>query len=609
VAAMAAKLTIDMKNEPICRRAPAHRGMVTKPKLGSPKMAPSNGLIMPLTNAETTAANAMARMKATANSMRLPLTTKSLSSCTSFCTGFLPLSLPGHPLWQAGAGHCIAKPQRVAGRWVSVDTSADLRVLLASQYPLLVISTREEQRFLHLLRRAAAGLGLPVWVWSAATGLARDGREPMYGTVDPRRALQFVTDLADPGIFVFTDAHHPLQDPVTLRAVKDAALQAESGQTIVLTAPRPTMPPELESLAVPWVLRPPDRSELRAMVRRTSEDLIAVRTAVRLSPKEESGVVDALTGLTMADAERLLQRAVVRDGALGSEDIAYLRAEKAEMLNTDGVLEIVERHAAGLGGIGGLEALKAWLAMRNEALQSGRANAMGLDPPRGILLMGVPGCGKSLAAKALATEWHRPLVLLDPSRLYGRFVGQSEERLTGALAAVEAMSPVVLWIDEIEKGFAAGGEGDGGVSRRILGTFLRWLQERPDGVFVIATANDVMVLPPELLRKGRFDEIFFVDLPDGDARRAIFSAHLAGRGHAPERFDLDKLAAVSTGFSGAEIEAAVVGALYRAFGAGQDLTTDELAAEVDSTVPLSISRSEDVARLRSWASTRAVAAG
>jgi len=489
-----------------------------------------------------------------------------------------------------------------------VDTSADLRVLLASQYPLLLVATREEQRFLRMLRRAATGLGLPVWVWSAATGLARDGMEPMYGTADPQRALQFVADLTDPGIFVFTDAHHPLENPVTLRAVKDAALRADRGQTILLAAPRPGMPPELESLAVPWTLRPPDRVELSAMVRRAAEDLAATRTTVQLSPAEESGIVDALAGLTMADAERLLQRAVVRDGSLGPSDIAYLRAEKAEMLNTDGVLEIVDRHPAGLAGVGGLGSLKTWLSIRGEALQSGRADAMGLDAPRGILLTGVPGCGKSLIAKALATEWHRPLVLLDPSRLYGRFVGESEERLTTALGAVEAMSPVVLWVDEIEKGFAAGGEGDGGVSRRILGTFLRWLQERPDGVFVMATANDVASLPPEFLRKGRFDEVFFVDLPNGDARLAIFAAHLNGRGYDPDTFDLDKLTAISEGFSGAEIEAAVVGALYRAFGAHQTLTTEELAAEVDATVPLSVSRREDVARLRAWASARAVAA-
>jgi len=488
-----------------------------------------------------------------------------------------------------------------------VDTSADLLVLLRSQYPLLLVAARDEQRLLGMLRRAATDLGLPVWVWSAATGLARDGKDPMYGTADPRRALAFVADLTDAGIFVFTDAHHPLRDPVTLRAVKDAAQRADSGQTIVLTAPRPGMPPELESIAVPWTLRPPDRGEMAGLVRRTVEDLAATRAEVHLEAGEEACLVEALAGLTMADAERLLQRAVVRDGALDADDIAYLRRQKAEMLNADGILELVERHPGGLEGVGGLSHLKEWLGIRSAALAAGRRT--GLDAPRGILLTGVPGCGKSLIAKALASEWHRPLVLLDPSRLYGRFVGESEGRLTTALGGVEAMSPVVLWIDEIEKGFATGGDGDGGVSRRLLGTFLRWLQERPDGVFVVATANDVASLPPEFLRKGRFDEVFFVDLPGIPARRNILTSHLKSRGQDPARFDLDESAALSEGFSGAEIEAAVVGALYRAFGAGHDPTAEDLTAEVKATVPLSVSRAEDIARLRAWAATRAVPAG
>jgi AAA+ superfamily predicted ATPase len=488
-----------------------------------------------------------------------------------------------------------------------VDTSADLRVLLASQYPLLLVAARDEERFLDLLRRAAGALGLPVWVWSAASGLARDGHEPMYGTAEPRRALAFVADLGDPGIFVFTDAHHPLRDPVTLRAVKDAAAGAEHGQTLVLASPRLDVPPELESVAVPWTLRPPGRDELAPMVRRTVEDLAATRTTVELGAAEEAAVVDALAGLTLAAAERLLHRAAVRDGSLSAADIAYLRSEKAEMLNTDGVLELVERHPGGLGAVGGMEHLKGWLRLRGRALAPG--GAAGIDAPRGVLLTGVPGCGKSLIAKALASEWRRPLVLLDPSRLYGRYVGESEGRLDGALASVQAMRPVVLWIDEIEKGFAAGGDGDGGVSRRMLGTFLRWLQERDEGVFLIATANDVGSLPPEFLRKGRFDEIFFVDLPDSGSREEILASHLAARDHDPAGFRLDEAAGLSAGFSGAELEAAVVGALYRALGAQRGPTADDLLAEIKGTIPLSVSRAEDVARLRAWASQRAVPAG
>jgi SpoVK/Ycf46/Vps4 family AAA+-type ATPase len=480
--------------------------------------------------------------------------------------------------------------------------------LLRSQYPLILAEARDEQRLLGLLRRAASEMRLPVWTWTAARGLARDGMEPLYGTVPALRALAFVADLPDPGLFVFVDAHHAIEDPVVLRAVKDAAQQAESGQTVLLAGPGLEIPPELESLAVPWTLRPPGKAEIARMVRRTVEDLTARRMAVAVDARSETELVGALVGLTMADAEKLLQRAVLRDGTLTSDDVAYLREAKAELLNADGILELVESHVGSLDEVGGLGRLKGWLRLRGRAVDSGFIESVGLDPPRGILLTGVPGCGKSLVAKSLATTWRRPLVLLDPSRLYGRFVGESETRLRSALATVDAMSPAVLWIDELEKGFASGGEGDGGVSRRILGTFLRWLQDRPDGVFVVATANDVASLPPEFLRKGRFDEVFFVDLPGVAARRAIFSVHLGSRRQDPEESDLDKLAEVSDGFSGAEIEAVVVGALYRAFAADRDLTTEELIAEIEATVPLSVSRAEDVAGLRAWAARRAVPA-
>lgn len=251
--------------------------------------------------------------------------------------------------------------------------------------------------------------------------------------------------------------------------------------------------------------------------------------------------------------------------------------------------------------------LKDWLATRGRGFEEG-AGAFGLEPPRGLLLTGVPGCGKSLVAKAVAGTWGMPLLLLDPSRLYGPFVGQSEQRLADSLASVESLAPVVLWIDEVEKGFAAASMGDGGVSERIKGTFLRWMQERADGVFVVATCNEVTRLPPEFLRKGRFDEVFFVDLPDPAEREVIFSLHLQRRKRDPAAFDLAALAAASDGFSGAEIEAAVVSGLYRVFGQGGDLTTETIVAELAATRPLSETRAEDITRLREWAAERAVPA-
>ncbi|MGH2723484.1 MAG: AAA family ATPase [Actinomycetota bacterium] len=251
--------------------------------------------------------------------------------------------------------------------------------------------------------------------------------------------------------------------------------------------------------------------------------------------------------------------------------------------------------------------LKDWLEVRGRAMEP-QAARFGLDAPRGILLTGVPGCGKSLVAKTLARTWGLPLLLLDPGRLFGPYVGESERRLADSLRTVEAMAPVVLWIDEVEKGFPSGGEADGGVARRLLGTFLRWMQDRRPGVFVVATSNDVTALPPEFSRKGRFDEVFFVDLPSAGQRAEVFGLQLARRGREPEGFDLPRLAEATDGFSGAEIEAAVVGALYRAYAEGAELSSDGILEEVRATVPLSRSRAEAIARLRGWARSHAVAA-
>jgi hypothetical protein len=486
-----------------------------------------------------------------------------------------------------------------------VDALADLRILLASQHPLILAETTEERRFLDLLRRVTAPRRIAVWVWTAARGLARDGQDPQYGTADPRTALRAIADLPAPAVFVFADGHTVLADPVARRAVKDAVLGLGRDRTLVFTAPRHDPPPELRGLALPWRLRLPGPTELVALVERTVEDLTARGVAARPGPRAD--LAGALRGLTLAEAERVLQEAVLRDGTLEADDVPWVRRAKAEILNTDGVLELIEA-APGMQAVG-LAGLDAWLAPRTRAVEDPEAaRAAGLEPPRGILLTGVPGCGKSLAAKALAASWEWPLVLLDPGSVYRKYVGESEQRLASALETAEAMAPIVLWIDEVEKGFATSGDGDGGVGRRLLGSFLRWMQERRDGVFVVATANDVAALPPEFLRKGRFDEVFFVDLPDAAARESILRLHLAGRGIAAERIDVTRLAAETEGYSGAEIEAVVVGGLYRAFAAGEEPATEHLAAEAAATVPLSDSRAADLARLRAWAASRAVPA-
>ncbi|MGH2829209.1 MAG: AAA family ATPase, partial [Actinomycetota bacterium] len=338
------------------------------------------------------------------------------------------------------------------------------------------------------------------------------------------------------------------------------------------------------------------------------QDLAARGMPVALDGAGVDAMVEALRGLSLHEAERLIQKAAFHDGRIDHEDIAFVREEKAAILEATGALELIESDHGTLADVGGLERLKEWLALRGRAFEPA-AMQFGLEPPRGVLITGVPGCGKSLVAKTLARGWRMPLVLLDASRLYGPYVGETEQRTGDALRRVASMAPVVLWVDEIEKGFPSGDDGaDSGVGRRMLGTFLRWMQDRESGVFIVATCNNVTQLPPELLRKGRFDEIFFVDLPVLAERLQILRLHIGRRGRAPESFDLDLLAAQTDGFSGAEIEAAVVAALYRAYAAGRDLQTGDVAAEIAATVPLSRSREEDILALRTWAQGRAVPA-
>ena len=485
-----------------------------------------------------------------------------------------------------------------------MDNTGDLRLLLASRYPLLMAEERDEERFVEIVLRAAGALDIPVWTWSSVKGLARDGAAPQYQTTDVVKALKFVAALTDPGVFVFFDVHPAMADPIVVRLVKEIAEAAKPGQTLILTGPAPTVPPELAGVALPWKLLPPTPEEVRDLVRQTVQHLVIRNLTVELDEGAEAALADAVTGLSASEAGRLIQQAALKDGRLDAADVPWIRKARADLVDPGRILELME--AAGtLDAVGGIAHLKEWLRLRARALEP-EAARFGLEPPRGILLTGIPGCGKSLVAKTVAGSWGLPLVLLDPARLYAKYVGESEQRLEDALHSIEAMAPVVLWIDEIEKGFPAGTDGDGGVGQRVLGTFLRWMQDRPAGVFVIATANQVLDLPPEFLRKGRFDEVFFVDLPGETERAEIFRLHLAKRHRDPSKFDLRTLAQVSDGLSGAEVEAAIVGALYRAYADRTDLTTEQILEELRATVPLSRTRAEDVAALRAWAAHRAV---
>ncbi len=481
------------------------------------------------------------------------------------------------------------------------DDAHDLGVLLDSSSPLVLAETIEEARTLATLRRLAADRGLAVWTWSATRGLARDGGPTQYGTEAIATALATIAEHSTPAVYVLADAHHHLDEPTARRHLREVAAGFDRS-TIVVTAPTHTVAPELEALASVWRQRPPNGDELRALVLRTIDDLRGRGFDVRLDEPGVDRMARALSGLPIGRAERLVRRQAADDGVLDGDDLARVRSARAALFADDGVLELVEPDGPTLGELAGIDDLTDWLSLRGRVLAE---PVDGLPEPKGVLLTGVPGCGKSAVAKAVAAAWGLPLVLLDPGRLFEKWVGESEARLRRALDAVEAMSPVVLWIDEVEKGFAGSGDHDGGTSRRVMGTFLRWLSERDGGAFLVATANDVTSLPPELFRRGRVDEVFFLDLPGPTARAAILATHLARRGHDPAAFPVDDLAAATDGFSGAELEAAVVAGMYRALEGPGRLTSGLLATEIARVVPLSVSRAEEVASLRRWADGRA----
>jgi SpoVK/Ycf46/Vps4 family AAA+-type ATPase len=487
----------------------------------------------------------------------------------------------------------------------------DLAVLLKSHNPLVLCETVEEKRFESLVRAVAGELELPVSTWSAASGLSPCHPIEAPRSVDLAVALREIRSATQDGVWLLKDPQPHLENPATLRALRETAQDfAGSARTLVLVGPN--LPPklELDDLEVRFPFDLPGPEDLRNMVgdtiRRLSHE--TPRTRVELSREDVDGLVSDLQGLTMFEAERALARAVVEDNALTGADRPHVRESKKMLVEGGGLLEFVAA-PEGLDQIGGLERLKKWLLSRKIGFFP-RPGELAIDPPKGILLLGVQGCGKSLAAKAVATAWGVPLLSLDAGRLLAPYIGESERNLREALKRVERMSPCVLWIDEIEKAFVSvrSTESDGGVSKRLLGALLTWMQERGARAFLVATANSVEDLPPELMRKGRFDEIFFVDLPGLSARREIFRLHLAKRRQEPARFDLEALAAASRGFSGAEIEQVIVSAFYEARAAGVPLDTTAILVSLRSTRPLSVVRAEKISALRAWASERCVPA-
>ena len=493
------------------------------------------------------------------------------------------------------------------------DTTEELELLIRSKYALILLDTSEPERADEMLALIASRLSLPYFSWSRSRGLRR-GIQPsdpfIERTEEPAKALARVPE-EGVGIVHFRGLGPFLEDHVVASHVLDVVSHFSKRRgAVVVSGTDIHLPDALRPQAVAVRLPMPGFNEHRQQLERVIREYAAkMPLRVELTPEDRTRLVNNLVGLSLNEAERVITKLIMEDGVLHAADVPRVAAAKRQVVEQDGLLEYWPAEE-GMAELAGLEGLKAWLVRRRAVVNDPqKASAFGLGFPRGVLLLGVPGCGKSLAAKAIAREWGLPLLKLDPANLYDKYIGDSEKNFKRAMQTAERMAPIVLWIDELEKAFASsGGEEDGGVSRRVFGTFLSWLQERKGDVFVTATSNDIAKLPPEFIRKGRFDEVFFVDLPGTNARTEIFRIHLRKRKQDPARFDVAALAARTDGFSGAEIEQVVVSALYAAFSSAKAPDTGLLHAEIEATKPLSGTMRERIAELRAWAAERTVPA-
>lgn len=494
-----------------------------------------------------------------------------------------------------------------------MHSQRDLELLLRSRVPIIVIETHDESQLLDLLKAITLsgidGRYLPLFRWTVTDGLQRLDieLEPQLHNSDPAEVLRHIRAVSKPGIYVLLDFHPYLEEPVNVRLLKDVCLRFKDvARHIVLVSHEVRLPRELDSFSARYELALPTKAERERIIKRVAQDYAADNPGSRVTvDKRAYGMlIRNLAGLPVRDTEQLARNAIYHDGAIDKSDVTRVMEAKYELLNRGGILQF-EYDTAKFNDVGGLDKLKHWLAQRKPAFIN-REDTKHLDSPKGILLIGVQGCGKSLAAKATAGVFGLPLLRLDFANLYNKYHGETERNLRESLKTAEVMSPCVLWIDEIEKGLA-GRDGEIGTTQRVLGSFLTWLAQKDRQVFVVATANEIDALPPELVRKGRFDEIFFVDLPGPGIRKTIAEIHLRNREQQVEAFDLESIAAATNGYSGAEIEQAIVSALYAAHAQKQPLTTAHIVAEIGQTRPLSVVMAERIAHLRRWANGRTVA--
>jgi AAA+ superfamily predicted ATPase len=486
----------------------------------------------------------------------------------------------------------------------------ELDTLIRARYPLIYLVSWEEQRVDAILDELAKRHGKGLLSWSATRGLRRVGGARTGGAEgarEPMEALAAIEKLAEPSLVVLKDFHPYLNDPTVIRGLRELSQSLKTTYTtVILLSPVLQIPVELEKELTVLDVPLPTHDELYALLKEIAEVVVrGKRASVSLKREDADLIAKAAQGLTLSEAENAFAKAIASDSRLGKEDIGLILDEKRQVIRKSGLLEYYSTEEQ-FENVGGLENLKTWLARRGNAF-SEPARRFGLPEPKGLLLLGVQGCGKSLTAKAIASSWKMPLLRLDMGRIFSGLVGSSEENLRRAIRVAESVAPAVLWTDEIEKGLSGSGSSgfsDGGVTARVFGAMLTWLQEKTAPVFVVATANRIDLLPPELLRKGRFDEIFFIDLPAAPERREIFRIHVGRRGRKPEDYDLPALAAAAEGFSGAEIEQVVVAALYDAFAEGKELEQRHLVRAVAETFPLATTMREDIQKLRDWAKTR-----
>ena len=492
----------------------------------------------------------------------------------------------------------------------------EIETLVRARYPILYIITNEELRVQTLLMEIAAKRQKKVFEWTCSSGLVPAGssiqsqRSRNASTRDPGAALDLIIDQVEPAIFLFKDFHPFLtrNNVAIIRRLKDIALHLKNSfKTVVIISPVMEIPPELEKEITVVNFPQPTREDLGVLLEKILEDVREYKNVqIDLDEPGRERLLQAAMGLTLAEAENVFAKIIVKYQRLSAEHIGEVFAEKQQIIRKSGLLEYYAADEDFMQ-VGGLAVLKDWLEKRAVAFTA-EANAFGLPPPKGVLLIGVQGCGKSLCAKAVSRLWQLPLLRFDMGRMFGSLVGSSEENVRRAISVAESIAPAVLWVDEIDKAFSgsqSSGMTDGGTTARVFGTFLTWLSEKTAPVFVVATANDVSQLPPELLRKGRLDEIFYIDLPSAQERADIFRIHLAKRGRAPEQFDMSALADASPDFSGAEIEAAVISALYDAFYAKETLSDRHVLGSLTQTVPLAKTMAEKMASQREWAVGRA----